>query len=358
MSEDTSEGDKPYEPTERKLAEARRRGEVPFSADLVTAAGYAGFAAFAALAGAGALAAAGAVLQGILEQGLRAGPFPGDAAVMLRQGLMALGLPLAGWFAVPAGVALLAVLAQGGQVFAPTRIAPAWSKISPFAAIRQRLGTAGLVEFVKGLVKSTLIATVLGFYLARTLPEILATSALDARQVIVVMFGAVVDVAWLAAVIALAIGLADLLWQRIHHRMRNRMSRKELEDELREAEGDPMLKGQRRQAAIAIAMNQAAAAVPKADVVIVNPTHYAVALAWDRGGGKAPVCVAKGVDEVALRIRAIAAEAGVPLRADPMTARALHASVEVGQEIPRAHFRAVAAAIRFADRVRRRRNGR
>jgi flagellar biosynthetic protein FlhB len=101
-------------------------------------------------------------------------------------------------------------------------------------------------------------------------------------------------------------------------------------------------------------MNQAAAAVPKADVVIVNPTHFAVALAWDRGSGRAPVCVAKGVDEVALTMRRIAIESGVPVRSDPPTARALHASVDIGQEIPRAHFRAVAAAIRFADRIRER----
>jgi flagellar biosynthetic protein FlhB len=298
------------------------------------------------------------VLQGLLEQGLRTGPFAQDAAVLLREGLVALVLPVAGWFAAPAALALLAIFAQGGQVFAPTRIAPAWNKISPFSALRQRLGPAGLVEFAKGLVKSTLIAVVLGIYLLRTLPAIIATVALDPRQVSIVLFKAVVDVIVLAAAIALVIGILDLVWQRLHFLMRQRMSRKELQDEMREAEGDPMVKGQRRQAAIAFAMNQAAAAVPKADVVIVNPTHYAVALAWDRKGGRAPVCVAKGVDEVALRIRTLAAEAGVPLRSDPVTARALHASVEVGQEIPRAHFRAVAAAIRFADKIRKRRLGR
>ena len=93
--------------------------------------------------------------------------------------------------------------------------------------------------------------------------------------------------------------------------------------------------------------------VPKADVVIVNPTHYAVALKWARARGSAPVCVAKGEDAVALRIREIAAEAGVPIHSDPPTARALYASVEIGQEIPPDHYRAVAAAIRFADPMRK-----
>jgi flagellar biosynthesis protein FlhB len=355
MKEAEDDGDKPYEATEHKLLEARAKGEVAFSNDLVLAAGYVGFAGFAVFAGAAALATGGALLQALLEHGFRSGPDLRDATILVRQGLTGLVVPLTGWFAFPAVIALLAILAQGGQVFAPSRIAPALRKISPLAAIRQRLGAAGLVEFAKGLVKSALITAVFGIYLVQSLPVIMSTVSLAPRQIVVVMSRAVIDVALLAAAIALVVGLFDLVWQRVHHLQRHRMSRKEREDEHRETEGDPMLKGQRRQAGIAIAMNQAAAAVPKAEVVIVNPTHFAVALAWDRGGGRAPICVAKGVDEVALRIRTIAAEAGVPVRSDPMTARALHASVDVGQEIPRAHFRAVAAAIRFADRVRGRR---
>lgn len=355
MTDSDDTGDKPYEATERKLDEARKKGEVAFSHDLVLAAGYLGFAGFAAIGGAATLMAMGAMLQTLLEQGFRSGPDVRDAVLLLRQGLKGLVIPLSGWFAIPAAVALLAIVVQGGQVLAPTRIAPAFRKISPLAAIRQRLGPAGLVEFAKGLLKSTAIATVLGYYLVISLPETMASVSLAPRQIVAVMFKAVVDVALLAAAITLVVGLLDLVWQRLHHLQRHRMSRKELEDEHREAEGDPMLKSQRRQAGIAIAMNQAAAAVPKADVVIVNPTHYAVALAWDRGGGRAPVCVAKGLDEVALRIRSIAVETGVPVRSDPPTARALHACVEIGQEIPRAHFRAVAAAIRFADRIRDRR---
>jgi flagellar biosynthetic protein FlhB len=350
--DDDSDDDKPYEATDRKLAEARRKGQLPFSADLLTAAGYVGFAGFAALAGAGALSASGAVLQTALESGLRAGVAPGDAMALLRQSLVALVPSLSIWFVVPAAAALLAIAIQGGQVFAPTRLAPSWNKISPLSTLRQRFGAGGLVEFIKGLVKAIIFTAMLGLYLWDQLPVIIATVALDPRQAVAVMFRSVLDVAFLAAGLALVVGIFDLVWQRIHHLIRNRMSRKELEDELRESEGDPMLKGQRRQAAVAIAMNQAAAAVPKADVVIVNPTHYAVALAWDRGSGRPPICVAKGVDEVAVRIRQIAAENGVPLRSDPPTARALHATVEVGHEIPRHHFKAVAAAIRFADRVR------
>ncbi len=354
MSDEPDDGEKPYEATDRKLEEARKQGQFPYSSDLVTAASYAGFALFAAVMGGGALVAAGQVFQATLAEGLRAGPDAATAMTELRGALLALALPVAGWFAIPAVMALLGVVGQGGPVFAPTRMAPAWHKISPISILRQKFGMAGLVEFAKGLVKATLFAVVLGYYLDGALPEIVAAATLDARQVVMLLLDATVDVIVLTTAVALGVGVFDLFWQRFDHSRRQRMSRKEMEDEMREAEGDPMLKSQRRQAGIAIALNQAAAAVPKADVVIVNPTHYAVALCWDRGGGRAPVCVAKGTDDVALHIRKLAVQHGVPVRSDPPTARALHASVAVGQEVPRAHFRAVAAAIRFADRIRSR----
>ena len=153
-------------------------------------------------------------------------------------------------------------------------------------------------------------------------------------------------------VLAAAVGAVDWLWEWGQHRRQNRMSRQELMDETKSSEGDPHIKQQRRARAQAIAMNQMLADVPKADVIVVNPTHYAVALRWDRAGGGVPICVAKGVDEIAHRIRAVAAEAGVPVFSDPPTARSLHAMIEIGAPIHPDHFRAVAAAIRFADLIR------
>jgi len=151
---------------------------------------------------------------------------------------------------------------------------------------------------------------------------------------------------------AAMIGAVDWMWEWAQHQLKNRMSRQDLMDETKSSEGDPQMKQQRRSRAQAIATNQMLADVPKADVVIVNPTHFAVALRWDRVGGDVPVCVAKGVDEIASSIRAAAAEAGVPVFSDPPTARSLHASVEIGAQIQPDHFRAVAAAIRFADMMR------
>jgi flagellar biosynthetic protein FlhB len=156
----------------------------------------------------------------------------------------------------------------------------------------------------------------------------------------------------IALLVALAIGGVDYLFQYHDHMRKNRMSHKEMRDEHKEAEGDPHMKQSRRQKAQEIASRRMMQDVPGADVIIVNPTHYAVALKWKRAPGTAPECVAKGVDEIAMTIRRIALENGVPIHSDPPTARALFATVEIGQEIAPDHYRAVAAAIRFADMLK------
>ncbi len=153
--------------------------------------------------------------------------------------------------------------------------------------------------------------------------------------------------------VSLCFGAVDLLWQHNAHRRRLMMSHKELIDEMKESEGDPHFKHARRSKGQEIVMQQVAAEVPKADVIIVNPTHYAVALAWSRKRGEAPKCLAKGVDEVAARIREIAQANGIPIHSDPPTARALYGSVPVGQEIAPEHYKAVAVAVRFAETMRK-----
>jgi flagellar biosynthesis protein FlhB len=157
----------------------------------------------------------------------------------------------------------------------------------------------------------------------------------------------------LVLIVALVIGGIDFFWQYQEHLRKNRRTRKELTDESKESEGDPHMKQKRRQRGYDIAMNQMLGDVPDADVVVVNPTHYAVALKWSRLPGEAPICVAKGVDDVAAKIREIASESGVPIHRDPPTARAVYATVEIGQEIHPEHYQAIAAAIRFAEEMRR-----
>jgi flagellar biosynthesis protein FlhB len=197
------------------------------------------------------------------------------------------------------------------------------------------------------------VAVILGFFIAARLPEILTTMALDPGMAMSVLLKLATAFLMIVLLVNGVIGGIDFLWQRGEHVRKLRMSHKEMMDEFKESEGDPHVKQQRRQRGYDIAMNRMLADVPKADVVLVNPTHYAVALKWSRAKGTAPVCVAKGVDEIAARIREAAAEAGVPIHRDAPTARALHATVEIGEEVRPEHYQAVAAAIRFAEAMRK-----
>jgi flagellar biosynthetic protein FlhB len=275
------------------------------------------------------------------------------------------GAPIAGMLLTLAGpplalllvapVLVLALLfATRGIVFAPSKLAPKLSRISVIAAAKQKFGIDGLVEFGKSTVKLGIVSLILYTFLAGRLEEILASLYLTPAMSAALMARLVLEFLFIVFLIQLALGGVDYLWQVFRHRQRNRMSRKEMMDEFKDSEGDSHLKSARRQRAQEVATNRMLTDVASANVVVVNPTHYAVALKWDRSKGGAPVCVAKGVDEIARKIRERAAEHGVPIHSDPPTARAIHATVEIGQEIRVEHYRAVAAAIRFAEAMRRR----
>jgi flagellar biosynthetic protein FlhB len=351
-----SDDDKPFEPTQKRLEDARKEGEVPSSADLTTTAAYAGLIVAALTVGGDALSANSAVYVTLLAQAdvLSEDLFSGSGTTMAGGLLAEVGRTSVVWFALPLVCALGAIVAQRAFVVATARIRPRLSRISPIDMARQKFGRTGLFEFLKNFVKLVAFGVTLGLFLWDQLPEILSMPAAQPGEIVIRTLR--LSVAFLAIVVAvsLVLGLVDLAWQHADHLRRHRMSRKELQDELKEMEGDPYLKHARRQRGYDIATNRMLADVPSADVIIVNPTHYAVALRWTRGSDRAPVCVAKGVDEIAHRIREIASESGVPIHRDPPTARALHASVSLGQEIHPEHFRPVAAAIRFAETMRRR----
>lgn len=353
MSED-DDSEKEHEPTERRISEARKRGEIARSPDLNTAAGYAGMLVAASIFGPVAMLAIGDLGVTMIDQSHRLAQQVLVSAALPAGMTGVLVLACAPFLLGPLIGVVMLLAATRGVVFAPDRIAPKLSRISPLANAQQRFGPDGLFEFVKSAVKLCLVSFALGLFLNSHLPRILAAVGAPAGAAMVVLLELMRDFLVIVLIMALCLGLIDYLWQRMRLLKRLRMSRQELIEEHKDSEGDPHVKAQRRQRGRQIAMNRMLADVPKADVVIVNPSHYAVALQWKRGSGKAPVCLAKGVDEMAARIRAAAAEAGVPLHSDPPTARALFAAVELGQQIRPEHYRAVAAALRFAERMRRR----
>lgn len=354
-SEDES---KPHEPTQHKLDEARRKGEIARSADLTTAAAYAGFL-LAGLIGAESLHRTGGKLMILLDQ---AGPlaeqiFIGPARG-ITGGLMAsLAAALLIWITVPPLCALLAILAQRGFVMAPGKLAPRFSRIDPLRNARNKYGPGGLFEFAKSLAKLLLYSISLGLFLILNFAAVAETAMADPGGLALRLLNLLSGFMFVVVMIATAIGAVDYIWQRFDHRRRNRMSHREVQEEHRQHEGDPHMKQQRRQRGMEIASGRMLEEVPAADVVIVNPTHFAVALKWDRARDSAPVCVAKGADHVAAAIREAAQTHGVPVHHDPPTARTLHAVLRIGDEIAPEFYQAVAAAIRFADRMRRRARG-
>ncbi len=355
MSEGGDSGaEKPHDATPRKLEEARRKGQIVRSQDLTTAAGYLGLFAALTVFGAWSAERLGLAALMFLDQPDRLAPLFFDGGGGPAGGLLgAAVIAAAPWLLVPALAALLALIAQRAVAVTGENIAPRLSRISPLALAAQKFGRQGLFEFAKSAVKLVVISIVLGMFLAREAPRIVALAVLTPAAVIAEL--ALILEAFLVPVIAVtaAIAALDYAWQHFEHLRQNRMTLQELRDETKDSDGDPHLKHERRRRGMDIATNRMLADVPKADVVIVNPTHYAVALKWSRTRGSAPVCVAKGVDEIAARIREMAAEAGIPIHRDPPTARAIHATVELGAEIAPEHYRAVAAAIRFAERIRR-----
>lgn len=349
-------GEKSFEPTQKKLADARRQGDVAKSTDISAAAAYVGLLAAFLIAGAGAAEMSGGALARFLDradqlEGRILGPGgPGLAAALIGEAVIGI-LP---FLLLPALMALIALLAQKAFVFAPSKLEPKLSRIDPVSVAGNKFGPTGLMEFARSMLKMLAIGAVLWLYLASEIDTIIAVALHPPAMLPAELMR--LGVGLLSAITAIAVVIAalDYLWQRFDHARRLRMSLKEMRDEAKEMEGDPHQKAARRRRAEEIARNQMLADVPKADVIVVNPTHYAVALRWARTPGSAPECVAKGVDEIARAIREAGAAAGVPIRSDPPTARALHALVEIGEEVPPDLYRAVAAAIRFAETMRAR----
>lgn len=351
MTEDQS--DKQFDPTEQKLRKAREKGDIPRSTEVNSTLMYIGF--WAALMVVGA-----AAVPGWVKMAARA---LGDDAWANHSGrsvtdlAWAIGAHAAIATLAAVGMMGLCVLAgligQRAIVISPSKLAPDFSRINPIKNARQKFGKSGLVTYLISVGKALLVG-VAGWWLFRSLMTMLGNaeymSGLQWISGIGVILGRVMMV---AVVISAMFAIVDFLWKRFDHNRRNRMTRREMMDEHKDSEGDPHMKASRRQKAVDIVTGQMLADVEKADVVIVNPTHYAVALEWKRGSGRAPVCVAKGVDEMAQRIRERAGAHNVPIRSDPPCARALHAMVDVGEEIQTEHFAAVAAAIRFAEAIRK-----
>ncbi len=355
MAEDGEQPDdtqKTEEPTPKKLEEARKKGQVALSREinnwvmllaatiLITAFSGPVFKDLTIL------------MQSYIENAHDIPSAPGGLHIALGAGLkkvlLILGLP----FAFLMLAAFLAPFVQVGPLFAPEIIKPDFGKISPMKGFQRLFSMRSIMEFVKGLLKIIVIGIVgtvilypyfgqLDHMVGQPIPLLL-----DEMKSLVVrlMVGILV--------VLLVIAVIDLLYQRYEHYKKMRMTKQELKDEYKQAEGDPHIKARLRQLRTEKARQRMIQAVPRADVVITNPTHYSIALEYKPDTMEAPVCIAKGLDNVALRIREVAKEHDIVLFENPPLARVLYDTVDIDETIPSEHYKAVAEVISFVFKLK------
>jgi len=347
---------KTEEATPRKLADARKKGDVAKSPDVASALSLMGAAAVILMSGGWfATSIAGQLLPFIAEPHAMTGGLETGAGIEI--GAQAL------WAVAPfLGAVMLATilggaggnLAQSGLIFTAEKLKPDWSKVSPLKGFQRIFGPDGLVQFIKTFLKLIAVGLICWLVLKPHVRELENLAAMSPALIlpftrdlaIALMVSALVFLGFTAG--------ADYIWQRFRFAERMKMSKEELKEDYKQSEGDPHVKARLKQIRAQRSRQRMMQNVPKATVIVTNPTHYSVALRYDTGDA-APVCVAKGVDALALRIREVAREHAVPIVENVPLARALYAAVDVDETIPREHFEAAAKVIGF---VMQRRKGR
>jgi flagellar biosynthesis protein FlhB len=352
MAENETAGQRTEQPTPKRLEQARERGQVPRSADLNAAAVLLASAGGLSMLGGGC----GKRLYALMQSGLsftreRALDENAALAVFGVAGKQAL-IACAPFFGITILAALAAPMALGGRGFHPQALIPDFSRLSPAAGFGRMFSLSGGVELAKAFAKFLLLALIAAAVLWQQSGAILSLGAQSAPAAIA-HAGSLAGTALLLLAAGMAlIAAVDVPWQLWRYTQSLRMTREEVREEMKESEGSPEVKGRIRKLQNERARKRMMREVPKADVVVVNPTHFAVALRYDEQRMRAPIVVAKGQDLIAARIREIATEHKVPLFEAPPLARALHRHVEIGAEIPASLYVAVAQVLTYLAQLR------
>jgi flagellar biosynthetic protein FlhB len=352
MAEGENDSDRSEDPTAKRLDDALQRGDVAKSSEVSTWFIIGGAAIMLAAFSGPMSANLSTTMRGIVANAHQI-PVDGRALIAMAarieyEVIAAIGIPLA--ILMLAGIA--GNMIQHRLVWSGESLKPKFSKISPLAGVKRLFSLQAVANFLKGLIKIAVLGAVMTALLwpqrhrLEGLVQVdLFGTLLLTKSLALQMIGAVVAILFLVAA-------ADFVFQYRQWFERQKMSMRELKEEFKQSEGDPLIKGKIRQLRQQRMRKRMMAAVPKASVIITNPTHYAIALQYDKGM-EAPVCVAKGTDLMALKIREIATAHSVPIVENPPLARALHATVEIDEEIPTEHYKAVAEVIGYVMKLRR-----
>jgi len=347
MSEAPEKESKTEEASAQKLEKAKQEGDGVKTADLQPAVVLAAVSGVLILGG-------GWMCQNLA---LKLMPFLAHPDAMSLQGhggmeimrytLLAAAPPLLLVMLTAAVTGAGASILQSGVRVNTKKLAPDFSKLDPRKGLERMFGIDGLVQFAKSLVKAAVIAGLVWWILKPVVPKFSSLSALDVTAILPFSIDILKRLVFSVVGVSLVVAAGDWFWQRQRFLVRMRMTKEEVKEEYKNQEGDPHVKARQKQIRFERAKRRMMQAVPEATVVVMNPTHYAVALKYEQGQTSAPMCVAKGLDSLALKIRSIAEEAGVPVIEDPPLARALYAAVDIDEMIPPAHFEAVAKIIGF-----------
>ena len=358
MAEGTDPESKTEEATPRKLEDARKKGDVAKSPDVAAVLSLTGAAAVVLMTG-------GWFATSMAEQLL---PFIAAPHTMIGGLETGAGIEIgttALWAVAPfLGLVMLATIvggvggnvAQSGLLFTAEKLKPDWSKVNPLKGFKRIFGPDGLVQFIKTFIKLLAVGVVCWLVLRPHLRELENMAAMSpalilplARDLaIALMTSTIVFLGFTAG--------ADFLWQKYRFAERMKMSKEELKEDYKQSEGDPHVKAKLKQIRAQRSRQRMMQNVPKATVIVTNPTHYSVALRYEPGeGDPAPICVAKGVDALAMRIREVGREHNVPIVENVPLARALYAAVDIDETIPREHFEAAAKVIGFVMQKRKKR---
>ena len=354
---DSDSGEKTAEPTAKKLSDARKKGQIARSKDLGTMFVLVGSAVAIMLVG-------GMLTESLSLVMTRTFTLTREEVMdihalygVLRGTVTLLIAPLVWIFVIIMIAAFIGNTMLGGMSFSAEAMVPKLSKMSPLAGFKRMFGIKALVELVKSLLKFFVVFIVAYLLLSSLFEEILGLSL----EAIPLNFEhAVTMLQWMFLVLALSIGIIaaiDAPYQTWDHNRQLKMTKQEIKDENKNTEGSPEIKGRIRRAQYEMSQRRMMQDVPDSDVVITNPTHYAVALKYDLEQGGAPMLVAKGIDQMAIHIRTIAKENDVEIIASPALARSLYYCAETNEEIPEELFAAVAQVLAFIFQLNEHKKG-
>lgn len=356
MAEEQDQSQKTEEPTQRRLTEAREKGQVAVSREVNNLFMILAATILVVMVFPGTFRDLALLLQTYIGF---ADAFPLDHAGSARAIYGRLFLALVGALALPFAILLAlafgAGVIQNGFLVTVEAIKPKLSKVSLVEGAKRLFSIRALVEFAKGIVKLAIVGAAACFILWPSLVGLDTTPAMAVVTQLEILYELAQRLFIGVLAVVAAIAAFDFLYQKQSFLKRMRMSHQELKDEFKQTEGDPMIKNRLRQIRMERARRRMMAAVPESDVVITNPTHFAVALKWKPEEMNAPRVAAKGVDHLALKIREVAEANRIPIVENPPLAQALYHGVELDREIPAEHYKAVAEIIGYVLRLKKKR---